>query len=409
MLERLYALDTRRGWDLNLESGRATLLELGSPEAGLETLHVAGTNGKGSVAAFAHSVLLASGASAGLYTSPHLEDFCERIRLGDREITPGEVVGLIEEVERGAARAGVELTFFELTTVAALLAFARQPSRPAIVEVGLGGRLDATNVLAPRVTVITTVALDHESFLGSDLTMIAREKAGIVKPGTPLVLGRIDGEALAAIEEIAQAAGAPIRRLGRDFSISPGTDGLVYESDRLRTGLHPGLAGAFGADNAAVALAALEAGGWLEGVGHEAVRRGISGVRWPGRLERIGRVLLDGAHNPAAAQALVPEVQRLAAGRPVHLIYGTLGDKRWREVAAALRPLAREVTLVPIRNQRRAEAPEALREAFPGAAVAASAPDAVETAIAGSEAVDGLVLVAGSLFLVGEVRRGLVE
>ena len=246
MLERLYALDARRGWDLKLESVRATLLELGSPEAGLETLHVAGTNGKGSVAAFAHSVLLASGASAGLYTSPHLEDFCERIRLGDREITPGEVVGLIEEVEHGAARAAVELTFFELTTVAALLAFARQPSRPAIVEVGLGGRLDATNVLAPRVTVITTVALDHESFLGSDLTTIAREKAGIVKPGTPLVLGRIDGEALAAIEEIAQAAGAPIRRLGRDFSISPGTDGLVYEGDRLRTGLHPGLPGRSG-------------------------------------------------------------------------------------------------------------------------------------------------------------------
>ncbi len=413
-LDWLLHLEVTRGWDLKLESVRRALELLGSPERELSVLHVGGTNGKGSTAAIAQSVLSAHGLRVGLYTSPHLSDFRERIRIGPERIDAKSVVDLVEETRRRTAGSAVELTFFEFVTVMAFLHFARQRVDAAVIEVGLGGRLDATNVVTPRAAIVTTIGLDHERYLGSTITAIAAEKGGIFKSGVPAVIGRVESEALAVLEGIAAQRKSPAIVLGRDFFAEASTDGFRYTGRRTIPDLRLALRGSFQLDNAAVALAGLEAGGWLAALSDEEVRQGMTEVQWPGRLEVMGeqpQVWLDGAHNPAGAAALAREIPALAAGRRVHLVFGVLEDKRWDLMAERLAGVVTDATLVPV-PERRSEDPSRVAEAFRRfipTVTAVSGTAAVDRLLADPSNRDAIVLVAGSLFLVGEVREHLIR
>ena len=412
-LEWLYHLEVSRGWDLKLESVREALARLRSSQQTFAALHIAGTNGKGSTAAFAHAVLSCQGLRVGLFTSPHLGDFRERIRIGDEWISQDAVVALAEEIRDSLRGSSVELTFFELTTVMAFLHFARAPVDAAVVEVGLGGRLDATNVLVPRAAIVTTIGFDHERYLGSTIAAIAAEKGGIFKPAVPAIVGRVGDEARSVLETIAAEQGSPLRLYGRDFRAELVTEGFDYHGRRTIRAIRPGLAGRFQIDNAATALAALEEGGWLAQIADDRVRAGIAGVRWPGRLEIIRQrplVILDGAHNPAGVEALVRELPAFAAGRPIHLVFGVLADKRWPEMVERLGREIADATVVPVR-ERRSEDPARVAELF-----RSFVPTRVETDAAAAvgrwlddpACADDVVLVVGSLFLVGEVRAQLV-
>ncbi|MEA2626784.1 MAG: dihydrofolate synthase / folylpolyglutamate synthase [Candidatus Binatota bacterium] len=413
-LRWLYEIEVARGWDLKLESVRRALAVLGDPHTRYPSLHVAGTNGKGSTAAIAHSVLGRIGVKAGLYTSPHLSDFTERIRIGDQPIGRDDVVRLAAHVRAAVEPAGVELTFFELATVLAFVAFAEARVDAAVVEVGLGGRLDATNVIVPRASIVTTIAHDHESWLGDTVAAIAAEKGGIIKPGVPLVVGRVDEEAAAVLAGIAAERRSPLRRLGRDFEGRPAGDGFDYRGRRAIRGLRLGLRGAFQIDNAAVALAGLEEGGWLDAAGDEPIRDGVVEVCWPGRLEVVRReplVIVDGAHNPAAAAAVAREIPAIAGGRDVHLVFGVLRDKRWESMAEALAPVIADAIVVPVAERRSAD-PTDVARAFAARVptrTSHSAEAALTELLEAPSARSGAVLVTGSLFLVGEVREWLAR
>jgi len=413
-LSWLYHLEVSRGWDLKLESVREALARLGSPERSFPSLHVAGTNGKGSTAAFAHSVLSHHGLRVGLFTSPHLVDFRERIAIGAEWIPHATVVTLAEEIREALRGSSVELTFFELTTVMAFLHFARSSVDVAVVEVGLGGRLDATNVLVPRVSVVTTIALDHERYLGSTIAAIAAEKAGIFKSGVPAVIGRVDREAERVLASTAEDRGSPLRSYGRDFRAAAGSGTFDYCGRTTLHDLRSGLAGRHQIDNAAVALAALEEGGWLAAIDADAIRAGIENVRWPGRLEIVRerpRVILDGAHNPAGVDALVRELPALVEGRRVHLVFGVLADKCWVEMVERLAAACADVTVVPV-LERRSEDPARVAEhcrRFVPTRVEKSTIAAVDRLVSEASYAQDAVLVAGSLFLVGEARAHLLD
>jgi len=397
-----------------LESVRDALSRLDSPQQEFPAVHVAGTNGKGSTAAFAHSVLTHSGRRVGLFTSPHLSDFRERIRVGDDRVSREAVIELVDEIRVRLAGSGVELTFFEFTTVMAFLHFARQRVDASVIEVGLGGRLDATNVVVPRVAVVTTIGFDHERYLGSTLAAIAAEKAGIFKPAVPAVVGRVVGEALDVLLGVAAERRSPLRLLGRDFHAEIRAEGFDYRGRRTIRGLRAGLAGRFQVDNAAVALAALEDGSWLDEIPDDVVSSGVGGVVWPGRLEILRerpRVVVDGAHNPAGIAALADELAVIANGRPVHLVFGALADKRWAEMAERLAGVVADVVVVPVR-ERRSVSPALVAEVFRmlvPTRVETSATAAVDAWLDDPTCTGDVVVVAGSLFLVGEVRAHLLE
>ncbi|MGK4003111.1 folylpolyglutamate synthase/dihydrofolate synthase family protein [Sorangium sp. So ce1036] len=410
-----------RGMVLGLDRVREALAALGDPHAAAPAVHVAGTNGKGSVCAMVESVARAAGLRTGLYTSPHLSRFAERIRIG------GEAIG-DAAFERALAAALSEvpspLTFFEALTVAAFVAFRDAEVDLAIVEVGLGGRLDATNVIeAPLCTAITSIALDHEALLGPTVADVAREKAGILKPGAPAVLGPLTPDADAAIEATAQAIGAgPRLRVapaGRDARPGEITVGRGRRDGRATRVAGPGhrevevelgLRGAHQAENAGVAcgIAWQLAARWpaLE----RALPAGLAAARWPGRLERLeagaAQVLLDCAHNPHGAQALAAWLDEEGPGAArTALVFGAMSDKGWGEMLKALAPRAQRRFYVTPRG--RAAAPlEALRAIAPGEPVGDPGA-AVARALEGA-APGGLVVVAGSIYLVGEVRSALL-
>jgi len=379
----------RRGMELGLGPTQAALAELGEPHLALAVAHVAGTNGKGSVCAMVESIARAAGLRTGLYTSPHLCRFAERIRLDGEPIDDDAFARALGRVL--ACR--TDLTFFESLTVAAFDAFREASVDLAIVEVGLGGRLDATNVIpAPLCTAITSIAFDHTAILGTTLDAIAREKAGILKPGVPVVLGAIPPEAERAIEEIANALGA-----------SP----LIARAPSVAA---VGLEGPHQQRNAAVAtaIAGVLSARWPRIAA--AVAPGLRDVRWPGRLERIERagvtVLLDAAHNAEGARALA---DALASSAPpserVTLVFGALADKPWPEMLSLLAPLAgRRIYTSP---KGRAAAPlSELVQVAPGEPIDAPT-DALERALDAARPGD-TVLVTGSIYLVGELRGRLL-
>ena len=410
-LAYLTGLEVSAGWDLKLERMRAALERRGYPEARFPAIHVAGTNGKGSAAAMLDAVLTAAGYRTGLYTSPHLVDFTERIRAGGRTIPREVVVQLVAELRADLEAARIPLTHFEFATLLACEWFARIGVDVGVIEVGLGGRLDATNLVRPIVTAITSIALDHEEYLGSDVGSIAAEKAGIAKPGVPLVIGRLPAEAEAVVTAHARAVGTPVVHADV-LADTPG--GLAFRGPGGVgwDGLRLALAGAFQRDNAAVALAALALAAPHFPCPLAAVRAGLAAARWPGRLAVLGRsplIVADGAHNPAGAEALARELPSIVGDRRVTLVFAVMADKAWPTMLATLGPhVARAIVT---RVGRRGLDPARAAERLAGRLSVEAVPEpgaALRRALAGASPGDA-ILVTGSLFLVGEAYKLLAS
>lgn len=397
-LEALYAR-VPLGMRLGLDAMHAACKKAGHPESAFDVVHVAGTNGKGSTSAMVESMAREAGLRTGLYTSPHLCRFGERIRIDG---VPLDDRALSEILERALA-IGTDLSFFETATLAAFLAFERAKVDLAVVEVGIGGRLDATNVIpTPRCAAITRIALDHTDRLGNTIEEIAREKAGIAKKGGPLVLGPLTGSARAAVLAIARDKGARI----------------------VETEAHPGAAplgvnGAFQHDNAGVAIAIAKE----LGLDSAAVQRGLANVQWPGRFERLvvpsgpfaGPWLLDGAHNPDGAHALAASIAACSESeRPQCLVFGALADKAWEEMLSIVRRVVKGPCFYTMPRGRTAVDPTILADAAPGTVHASlrdalmHARSATNDAPSKSRAGKSAVLVCGSLYLVGQARAVLL-
>jgi len=412
----LYGLQ-QHGIKLGLETIRTLLTRVGEPHRRYPVLHVGGTNGKGSTSAMTAAMLQAAGYLVGLYTSPHLIDFRERIRVGGAMIPEGRVSELVESL-RAAAAPDLAPTFFEFTTALALQYFAESRVDVAVLEVGLGGRFDATNVVEPLASAITTIGLDHEAYLGSTVEAIAFEKAGIVKQGVPLVIGRIEASPRRVIEERALAQAAPVYGLDREFRCGGASTadcdyiGMAAQYEHLSCPLQ----GRFQLDNLACAVALVElAGERGVRVPESAVRAGLQQVAWEGRLETVGAaptIMLDGAHNPAAAVALAEYVAAWRRAKPtarVSLILGMMRDKHPREFLVPLLPLIDRLLLTQAdfsRASSGAELRALLRGSAPFAEVAATPADALAGAT-GSAAPSDLICITGSLMLVGEVKAFL--
>lgn len=417
--EALSTIDSLDKFGINLGLSRITrcLDLLGRPQVAYRTLHVGGTNGKGSTCLLTASALTEAGYRTGLYTSPPLESFGERIRVDGACLPDGEVPGLLEEVRRVQAfdPALRGMTQFEVITAMAFLHFARAGVDAAVIEVGLGGRLDSTNVLRPLAVAVTNVGLEHAEHLGSTVADIAREKAGIAVAGVPFVTAA-EGEALGALEAEARRLGADVRALGRDFAARRAPDRTwSYEGSRWRLdGLALGLLGAHQGLNLGVSLALLEAAS-ERGLdpGEAAIRRAVERARWPGRLELVPGsppVLLDGAHNPHASRVLAAALRDDLPRKRLLLVLGVLGDKDARSILADLLPLA-DVALFTRSGSRRALEPGELQSlaaevGTPATRACATVPEALDAALA--EAGEGdLVCVTGSLTTVGEARTHL--
>lgn len=409
----LYSLQ-QHGIKLGLETIRALLARVGDPHRRYPVLHIGGTNGKGSTAAMTASMLQAAGHRVGLYTSPHLIDFRERIRVDGVMIPEARVSESVESL-RAAANPDLSPTFFEFTTALAFRYFAECRVDAAVLEVGLGGRFDATNVVTPLASAITTIGLDHEAYLGSTIEAIAYEKAGIIKPRVPVVLGRMDASARRVMEERASAEAAPVSLLDRDFrSEGESAADCGYAGMRRRyTGLTCPLEGRFQLDNLACALALIELADEAGvTVPETAVRAGLRQVAWEGRMEVLGRdptVMVDGAHNPAAARVLadaLAEWRRADPAGRITLIVGMMRDKHPRAFLAPLLPVVDTLILTQADLPRASSGSELralLADVAPMAQVAPTAADAMALAKRSAASSD-LICVTGSLMLVGEIK-----
>jgi dihydrofolate synthase/folylpolyglutamate synthase len=417
-LERLRRLHPKV-IDLSLERMRRLCADLGDPQEKLPpVIHVAGTNGKGSTVAYLRAIAEAAGLKVQVFTSPHLVRFTERIRLAGTLISSEALAEALDRVE--AANAGQSITFFEFVTAAAFLAFSETPADLCLVEVGLGGSLDASNVISrPALSVIAPVDLDHKEFLGEDLASIAGEKAGIIKPGRPAVSGRQRPEAQAVIERRAAAMGSALTQMGVDFDVWRQGDRLLVQlEDRLLDLDLPALPGAHQIDNAGLAaVAALTLND--PRIDEAAISRGVASAVWPARFQRLtggplgGKakaagtdLWLDGGHNPHAARALAQTIGELTArdGRPAVLILGLLANKDAEGVLAAFEGLDIEVLAIPFAAEA-ASAPERLVVAAQKFGIRAQACEGVEAALdlALSRPGPPHVVIGGSLYLAGEV------
>ncbi|MGH7808689.1 MAG: bifunctional folylpolyglutamate synthase/dihydrofolate synthase, partial [Candidatus Binatia bacterium] len=352
--------------DLRLDRMERALALFDHPEKIFPSLHIAGTNGKGSTSAMLHRMLSLAGYRTALYTSPHLVSFTERMRIGDCEISQEDVVTLADEVHRRTEAAGVPLTFFEFVTAMAFIYFARQQVEIAVIEVGLGGRLDATNLVSPLVSLITTISKDHQAYLGPDELSIAVEKGGIIKPAAPVVLGKLSTEVSQLLKTIADERGCPSYFLGAGFGFSLKNDGLFDYTGIKRhySNLTLALRGRHQRANAAVALATLELIEHRFAVSEQAQRDGLATVRWPGRLEVMLErplVIIDGAHNSEGVGALVDELSELGQGGKIKLLFGAMADKEWELMIGALGKAVDEIIFTRVQMERSAE-PEQLAE-----------------------------------------------
>lgn len=417
VIEYLYGLQ-KHGIKLGLDTMRLLLERVGNPQRSLRVLHIGGTNGKGSTAAMAAAVLQRSGKRVGLYTSPHLVDFRERIRVNGCMITEEQVSVLVTRL-RAILDHDLNPTFFEMTTAIAFLHFAESDVDVAVLEVGLGGRFDATNVVdQPLACAITTIGLDHQEYLGRTEDAIAFEKGGIIKSGVPLVLGRIGLPAGDVLDRIAKDLSAPVWQLGRHFHIEPkGTDRFAYRGvTHTVDDLMCGLAGRHQWDNAACALALLEAADHAGIQTSEAAARdGLRTVSWEGRLERIEEhpnVLLDGAHNPSAATMLSQYLQDYASRHPtsrIILVWAMMRDKDHRGFIVPLQSVVSEIVLTQTGLARSATIDE-LRlalNAWAGPVWEAIHPMNALVVAKGRAASHDLICIAGSLMLVGEVKAAV--
>lgn len=416
----------RFGSKPGLERIQALLERIGNPHRQLRFLHIAGTNGKGSTAAFAAEVLRTAGYTVGLYTSPYLQSFTNRVGVNGRDISEEDIArwvrrlkplceDLAQQPELGHP------TQFEIITAMAMGYYAELEVDIVVLEVGLGGRLDATNVVQPEVSVITTIGLDHQNVLGNSLRQIAFEKAGIIKPGAPVVTGVTEPEPLEAITESADEKRCDLYVLGRDFSCvrtAYSLQGQQFEYHGLKWNL-PDLAisllGEHQVNNAAVALAALEClntRGFA--VSPEAVRYGLPLAKWPGRFEVVGReplIILDGAHNTHGTRALKKALVELLPSKPITMVLGILSDKDYPGMMRDLLPLAKRV-IITAPSYSRAANPEILAQEaqkyLNEVEIVTPISDALERA---RELTDthGVICVAGSLYTIGEARDYLVK
>lgn len=408
-LERLYA---RRRFGIRPGVDRVRLLldRLGNPEQSFRSIHVVGTNGKGSTSAFLASILTAAGLRTALFTSPHLVSFSERFRIDGREIPQQRLEPLLAAV---LAAAPEEATFFEIVTALAALYFSEEQVDVAVMEAGMGGRSDATAALPGIMTVITPISLDHSDYLGSTLELIAVEKAAITKPASPAIIGRQPAEVQRAISDCLQGNSQQLWA-GTAFSASWNSDGtLDYKGiNSSLKGLSPGIRGRYQAENAALALAAAESLARMDiPLPETALRSGISAARWPGRMELIPGeppLLLDGAHNPAGAEALAESLTEYRY-RKLFLVIGTMADKDVSGIVSALAPHAATCYCVSPAIER------ALNDVTLAAIVSelgipaiacGGVADGILSAQQDAQA-DDLIVVCGSLFTVGEAKAWL--
>ncbi|QEH37784.1 Folylpolyglutamate synthase [Aquisphaera giovannonii] len=423
--------------ELRIGRMRRLLRVLGDPHSGLRIVHVAGTKGKGSTAAMLASALSAGGRRTALYCSPHLHRLEERYQIDGRPITAAELCGLVDEVRAAVERLEAEdpllrsagATFFEITTAMGLLHFARAGTDVVVLEVGMGGRLDSTNVVRPVLSVITSIAFDHTRQLGNTLGAIATEKAGILKRSRPAVSGVLPDEPREAIRRVAAARRCPLRELGVDFTfhadpprgplVRPTPGSVSVRTWRTDWGaMDLPLLGLHQAHNAAVAMAALDVLAEREpglSIGPADVSRGFASLRWPARVEVLGEapwLVVDGAHNVASAEALARTLAENFPDVPRALVFGTTRDKDLRGQLRALLPLFPSVVATRYRENPRAVPPEDVAEAVfelsgRAAEVVDDPPEAIERA-RGRAGVGGLVCITGSLFLAAEARAAIL-
>jgi dihydrofolate synthase / folylpolyglutamate synthase len=387
------------GANFGLENMRKLAALAGNPQAKLRFIHVAGTNGKGSTCAMLESIYRAAGLRVGLFTSPHLVSFRERIQINRQSISQNELVKLVQEIQPLLKNfpADNHVTLFEVVTVMALKFFAEQKCDLVIWETGLGGRLDATNIVTPLASVITNIAFDHQQWLGDTLEKIAAEKAGIIKPEIPVVSSVENVEALAAIEKIARAKNAPLTKVNSEFRIQNSELSLLGEHQK---------------QNAALALATVEVLQKQIPVSEKQIRDGLQNVNWPGRLQLIQKpngqkTLLDGAHNVAGAKVLRAALEEYFGGEKPVLIFGTLADKDWPEICRTLAPLAAKIFTVPVASARTTgaqELAEKFRETNPAAEIFICK-NFAEALLACEN--EPFVAITGSLYLIGEALVAL--
>jgi dihydrofolate synthase/folylpolyglutamate synthase len=389
------------GANFGLENTRKLAALVGNPQEKLRFIHVAGTNGKGSTCAMLESIYRAAGLRVGLFTSPHLVSFRERIQVNRQLISENELVRLVEEIQPLLKQfpSDNHPTLFEFATVMALKFFAEQKCGLVIWETGLGGRLDATNIVTPLASVITNIAFDHQQWLGDTLEKIAAEKAGIIKPGIPVVTATDESSALAVIEKTAREKNAPLEIVSR-----------------LAGTLAPPLLGEHQKINAALALATIEVLQNQIPVAAKKIHEGLVNVNWPGRLQLIEKpdgqkILLDGAHNVASAKVLRQALEKIFPANERTLVLGALQDKDWREICELLAPLAEKIFVVPVASERSAnpkELAEICRTANPAAEIFVC--DSLKAAFEKSGSRENsprqnFIVVTGSLYLVGEALK----
>jgi len=421
ILNELYGLE-RFGMKLGLANITELLGRIGNPHLKLPAVHVTGSNGKGSVCAFVESILREAGHCVGLYTSPHLIRFNERIRVGGREISDDDVARLYQsECMHSDAMAGEQKakqsTFFEITTAMAFQYFMERKVDNAVVEVGMGGGMDATNIVRPETCVITRVSLEHTEHLGKTIRRIAKEKSGILKPGVPAVT--LDQEALAIIKERAKEIACPLTVVSHDVTYKGNSGTLSGQtidwSGKSTIRVSTVMLGAHQAENVALALAAvesLESRGWS--INEDAMRAGIARMRWPARFQLVRRtppVLIDGAHNPGGAQCLHGSLEEYLPGKQIVLVTGMLADKDLAIYAETLAPLtAHVVSTRP--NSERASAPVEVATTYKKLGISSEIIEDVPTAIRRGltlASVDRPLLIAGSLYLAGEALQHFQE
>jgi dihydrofolate synthase/folylpolyglutamate synthase len=418
--------------DLKLDHMRLLLTRLGNPHHRLRIIHVAGSKGKGSTSAMLAAILQRAGYRTGLFTSPHLCEVTERFQVDGQPITTAELTALLGEVRRcveaEGRSGGVPYTFFEVATAVGFLHFVRRRAEAVVLEVGLGGRLDSTNVCEPVVSLITSISFDHTAILGERLASIAAEKAGIIKPGRPVVSGVTAPEARAVIEQTCRERNAPLRQLGGVFhyTCTPGRvtptqtqrSRVIVTTDRLHwPQLEVNLLGDHQAANAAVAVACVEqlrAEGWL--VPEEAVAAGLAEVSWPARLEVVGHsplIVLDCAHNVASARALVETLQASFPPSRRLLLFAGSNDKDLAGMFRVLAPHFSHVSLTRFRDNPRGVPPDQLADLLravegPPATIYHSPVEAFHAVRAAAKPED-LICIAGSVFLAGELRPLLMR
>ena len=418
-LKAMYGL-RRFGIILGLATIRSILNALGDPQNNFYSIHVAGTNGKGSVAAALSSILQQSGYRVGLYTSPHLVRFNERICINNRQISNDAVVKSYQAVQK-AHLGNRTPTFFELTTAMAFYEFARRRVDWAVIETGMGGRLDATNVIDPVISIITNVSMEHRAYLGNTLARIAREKAGIIKQATPVVTAIKQRQAKSVIQRIAGKKSAPLYMLGKNFKVrrQPAGGFSYYGIENTWHDMHTALQGHYQVENAALAIAACELLNKNHtSISQQSIRDGLTKTSWPGRLEIVSEhpmIILDGAHNLMAARELAKFLGDNLAQRSITLVVGILDDKPYQSMLKSLLPVCSRVIVTRAKTDRALDPLrlfETAKKTLSDVRIVSDVAQAFTQAVAEADFND-VICIAGSLYVVGEakaaIEKGLIN